>query len=199
MDKRFPSVLIALILTTSGVEGFTLGMGSWLVQKVEVSEEEGSDTPPGQYCYLTNKKKRDAFSLVIDKDGVVQMRAWLSNIELPKALAVRDIYIRFYTAGGDEKRLWALSNTIVRDTSDLGLPGDVYLWHIFDHKVFGEPGSPEPQFLRDFLISIEGSLSFVNSNGDKVSEFDMGGSYNGVKKLRECYDSIKAPDPRKQL
>lgn len=201
MAKMFPSVLIALMLTTSAVEGFTFGMGPWQVQKVEVpAEEEGPYTQPGQYCYLTNKKKRDAFSLVIDKDGAVQMEAWLSNIELPKAVDVRDIHIRFDTSvGGGEGRLWVLSNTVVRDASDLGGPGDVYLWHTFDHKLFGASIIPHPTFLGDFHISINGSLSFVNDHGEKVSEFEMDGSFNGLKELYECYKSIKAPGPRKEL
>lgn len=202
MHKMFPIVLIALLLSTSAVEGFTFGMGPWRVQKVEVpQEDEGPYTRPGQYCYLTNKKKRDAFSLVIDKDGAVQMEAWLSNIELPKAVDVRDIHIRLDTSvAGGEGRLWTLSNTVVRDTSDLGDPGDVYLWHTFDHELFGRPfEGPYPTFLSDFYISIHGSLSFVNAHGEKVSKFEMGGSFNGLKELYECYKSIKAPGPRKEL
>lgn len=202
MYKRFSVALIALMLTTSAVEGFTYLTGSWQVHKVEVSEEEASFTPPGQYCYMTNKKKRDAFSLVVDKDGVFKMEAWLSNIDLPKTLAVRDIHIRLDLVRDDKERLFTLSNTIVRDASDLGQPGDAYLWHTFDGKLFTSRENAfekSPRFLVALAVTAEGSLSFVNTNGEKVSEFDIDFSYGAVQRLRGCYNSIKAPGPRKKL
>lgn len=205
--KRLLGILAtAPLLATPAAAEFSWGMGGpWKVHKVEVPPSDNPFKRPGTHCYLTNKNDRQAMSLSVDKDGVMELQAWLNNIDVPQEANLFEVNIQFVKSNGTERRTWHLKNVVVMDVSDSGRPGDVYLFHFLDENFTDPiyPGiSPPPTFKSDFVISglshnfhSYGKLRFVSLAGEELAEFSLENSYNAMKELRQCYLQIKNKDP----